>query len=42
VALPWPYATPPGPTLINGAPAAWKNGELRITALPAKVVIAVP
>lgn len=42
VVLPWPYATPPGATLVNGAPAAWKNGELRITVLPANVVIEVP
>ena len=42
VVLPWPYDTAPGATLINGVPAQWKNGELRVTALPATVVIAAP
>ncbi|SDR15035.1 Amylo-alpha-1,6-glucosidase [Pseudoxanthomonas sp. CF385] len=37
--LPWPYAGEPGETRINGKPAQWTNGELRITTLPAKVSI---
>ncbi|NCT70365.1 MAG: coagulation factor 5/8 type domain-containing protein [Xanthomonadaceae bacterium] len=39
--LPWPYQDAPGETRINGKPAQWKDGELRITTLPAKVVIRV-
>ncbi|WP_436001034.1 discoidin domain-containing protein [Pseudoxanthomonas sp. LjRoot168] len=37
--LPWPYEAAPGETRINGKPAQWKDGELRITTLPAKVSI---
>jgi hypothetical protein len=37
--LPWPASGKPGSTRINGKPAEWKNGELRITALPAEVLI---
>ena len=37
--LPWPYKGEPGETRINGKPAQWTNGELRITTLPAKVSI---
>jgi hypothetical protein len=37
--LPWPYAGQPGETRINGKPASWTNGELRITTLPARVTI---
>ena len=40
--LPWPYKAPPGETRINGKPASWKDGELRITTLPAKVSIRMP
>ena len=40
--LPWPYRDAPGETRINGKPAQWKDGELRITTLPAKVVIRAP
>ncbi len=40
--LPWPYSGQPGNTLINGRGAEWKNGELRINELPAKVVIEAP
>ena len=40
--LPWPYRQAPGETRINGKPAAWKDGELRITTLPARVVIKTP
>ncbi len=39
--LPWPYSTAPGSTRINGRDTEWKNGELRINELPAKVVIEV-
>ena len=40
--LPWPYGDgKPGATTINGKPAAWKDGELRIETLPAKVEIAL-
>jgi hypothetical protein len=37
--LPWPYEGTPGETRINGKPAQWKDGELRITTLPARVTI---
>jgi hypothetical protein len=37
--LPWPYQGAPGETRINGKPAQWKDGELRITTLPAHVAI---
>ena len=40
--LPWPYEAAPGETRINGKPASWKDGELRITTLPAKVSIRMP
>ena len=40
--LTWPYKTAPGATRINGKPAQWKDGELRITALPARVVVTSP
>ena len=40
--LTWPYRTAPGATRINGKPAQWKDGELRITALPARVVVTSP
>ena len=40
--LPWPYGTTPGETRINGKPAQWKDGELRITSLPARVVVKMP
>jgi hypothetical protein len=42
VILRWPYSGEPGDTLVNGAPAQWLNGELRITQVPAKVEIDVP
>jgi hypothetical protein len=38
--LPWPFATPPGDTRVNGQPAEWKDGELRILSLPAEVTVA--
>ena len=40
--LPWPYKQAPGETRINGKPAQWKDGELRITTLPARVVVKMP
>jgi hypothetical protein len=41
--LPWPYRdADPGATTINGQRAAWRDGELRIETLPAKVEIRIP
>jgi hypothetical protein len=40
--LPWPYTGEPGDTSVNGEPAQWLNGELRITQVPAKVEVQVP
>nr|WP_298132525.1 discoidin domain-containing protein [uncultured Pseudoxanthomonas sp.] len=40
--LTWPYKTAPGATRVNGKPAQWKDGELRITVLPARVVVTSP
>ncbi|MGV8960396.1 MAG: discoidin domain-containing protein [Stenotrophomonas sp.] len=40
--LPWPYAGEPGVATINGEPAQWVDGELRIAQLPAKVEIDIP
>lgn len=37
--LPWPYKDAPGATTIDGQPAQWQGGELRIRSLPAKVRI---
>jgi hypothetical protein len=37
--LPWPFDGVPGATTINGTPAAWKNGELRIDQVPAVIDI---
>ena len=37
--LPWPYASTPGKATVNGEPVPWKEGELRILSLPAKVSI---
>jgi len=39
--LPWPYKGEPGATTINGQPAQWRDGELRIEALPASVEIGI-
>ncbi|WP_277620770.1 amylo-alpha-1,6-glucosidase, partial [Xanthomonas translucens] len=39
--LPWPYPGEPGRTQINGEPAQWEHGELRIRSLPADVQIEV-
>jgi len=46
--FPWPFATPPGPTRIDGAPARWRAAapgrepELAIDHRPATIVIARP
>ncbi|GAB3318485.1 discoidin domain-containing protein [Luteimonas notoginsengisoli] len=40
--LPWPYAGEPGSATIDGKPAQWQDGELRIRAAPASVKIAMP
>lgn len=40
--LPWPYPGAPGAATINNRPAIWEAGELRIRALPARVVVAMP
>jgi hypothetical protein len=40
--LPWPYADAPGAATINGTPARWKGGELRIREVPAIVDIKAP
>ncbi|HEX7801329.1 MAG TPA: discoidin domain-containing protein [Pseudoxanthomonas sp.] len=40
--LPWPYSKPPGRTTVNGQPAQWKDGELRVLALPARVIAETP
>jgi hypothetical protein len=39
--LTWPLPQPPGHTMIDGKPAQWRNGELRIRAVPARVVAVV-
>jgi len=39
--LPWPLATPPGATRIDGAPARWRAGELAIPHRPATIVISL-
>ncbi|HVI57668.1 MAG TPA: discoidin domain-containing protein [Luteimonas sp.] len=40
--LPWPYPGEPGKATVNGEPAQWQDGELRLHAVPAKVEIEVP
>ncbi|MEO6264593.1 MAG: discoidin domain-containing protein [Luteimonas sp.] len=42
VVLPWPYPGTPGAARINGTPAQWKQGELRIRSVPASVEIELP
>ena len=39
--LPWPYPGKPGRATVDGNPATWQDGELRIRMLPAKVEINV-
>lgn len=38
VVLTWPLAGVPGTTRVNGQPALWTSGELRLLQLPADVV----
>ncbi len=40
--LPWPYPGTPGATTIDGEPAQWRDGELRIARPGARVRVAVP
>lgn len=40
--LPWPYSKPSGKATVNGQPAQWKDGELRVLELPARVIVEVP
>ncbi len=40
--LPWPYPGEPGAATVNGEAAQWENGELRIHAVPASVLVDVP
>src|SRR5690606_11967472 len=41
--LPWPWpGEAPAETTINGRPAGWEAGELRILQLPARVEIGRP
>ena len=40
--LPWPYPGTPGATTIDGKPAQWREGELRIAWTGASVRVAVP
>ncbi len=40
--LPWPYPGTPGATTIDGKPAQWREGELRIARPGASVRVAVP
>lgn len=39
VVLSWPFADAPGATRIDGEVAQWRDGELRIGHVPARVVI---
>ncbi|WAC65059.1 discoidin domain-containing protein [Pseudoxanthomonas sp. SL93] len=39
--LPWPYEGAPGETRVNGEPAQWRDGELRISTLPARVSVRI-
>jgi len=38
-AIPWPGPGEPGSASINGEPAEWRDGELRFSASPARVVL---
>jgi hypothetical protein len=35
----WPGAQPPGLTRLNGEPVSWQGAELRISQLPAEVIV---
>ena len=39
IVVTWPGSGAPGPARVNGKPAAWHDGELRITRLPAEVAV---
>lgn len=41
VVLTWPLPGAPGATRVNGQPARWTDGELRIRQLPAKITVGV-
>jgi len=38
--LPWPLANPPGAVIVETGEAAWDGGEVRVTALPARIRVA--
>jgi hypothetical protein len=38
---PWPWEGPPGPARIKGKPVPWHGNELRVSELPAEVVIEI-
>ncbi len=40
--LPWPYAGPPGETVVNGRRAYWRHGELHMDAAHVEVVVKAP
>ena len=40
--LPWPYPGKPGAATVDGVPAQWHDGELRIDRPGARVRIAAP
>jgi hypothetical protein len=42
VIVKWPFDGKPGATRVDGRERAWKNGELRIERVPAKVSIQLP
>ncbi|GAA5072485.1 discoidin domain-containing protein [Lysobacter panacisoli] len=42
VVLAWPYEHAPGVTRVDGRPAQWENGELRLRKAPSKVEVALP
>ena len=39
IVVTWPDASPPGRTRVNGKPALWGNGELRVDTLPATIIV---
>ncbi len=41
IVLPWPLPGTPGATRVNGQPAQWEQGALRIRELPARVTVAL-